>query len=89
MPDKLYNFPIDDFRANAVHTPSGVISLAESSELMTLLRNMQNDGHEVSGPVAELVALINYVSSSNRVMSDIETHIAYCSVQVRQQLNLS
>ena len=47
---------------------------------------MEHGGHEVSGAAAELVALVNYVTSSQVSMRDLQTHLDYCAMQLRQQL---
>ncbi len=35
---------------------------------------MERDGHDVSGAAAELVALVNYVTSSQLSMRELQTH---------------
>ncbi len=42
---------------------------------------MERDGHDVSGAAAELVALVNYVTSSQLSMRELQTHriSAQCS----------
>ncbi|MBW6090523.1 hypothetical protein KZ770_11535 [Escherichia coli] len=42
--------------AERIHTPGGVRSLVEESHLMTLLRQLNEDGFNVDGPMAELTA---------------------------------
>jgi hypothetical protein len=44
------------------------------------------DDHEVSGTATELVALVNYVTSSQLSMRDPQAHLDYCSLQLKQQL---
>ncbi|WP_053064324.1 hypothetical protein [Klebsiella oxytoca] len=85
MPER-YRYPIEEGFAERIHTPAGVRSLVEQSQLMELLREMQMDGHDVSGAAAELVALVNYVTSSQVSMRDLQTHLDYCAMQLRQQL---
>lgn len=80
-----YHHPLEDGFYERVHTPGGVISLVENSHLMTLLRELDKDGHDVSGALAELVALINYVTSSQMSMRDLQTHLDYCVEQLRRQ----
>lgn len=60
--------------------------MVESSHLMDLLRELDKDGHDVSGALAELVALINYVTSSQMSMRDLQTHLDFCALQLRKQL---
>ncbi|PVW43700.1 hypothetical protein [Klebsiella pneumoniae] len=80
MPER-YQYPVDD-----IHTPEGVRSLVVKSQLMELLREMERDGHDVSGAAAELVALVNYVTSSQLSMRELQTHLDFCAMQIRQQL---
>lgn len=83
---KVYNHPLDVGFSEKIHTPDGVRSLVEKSHLMELLRELEKDGHDVSGATAELVALVNYVSSSQVSLSDLSTHLDYCAEQIRKQL---
>ena len=85
MPDRIYRFPVDDFYARTVHTPAGVRNLPEKSQLMSLLRDLDGDGHDVSAPAAELAALMNYVTSSQKTMRDMLMHIDYCSDAISRQ----
>ncbi|HCO9340560.1 TPA: hypothetical protein OCC26_004927, partial [Escherichia coli] len=56
-----YHYPLEDGFTERIHTPGGVRSLVEGSHLMKLLRDLDKDGFNVDGPLAELTALINYV----------------------------
>ncbi|TYX33511.1 hypothetical protein FCG77_014905 [Klebsiella pneumoniae] len=85
MPER-YQYPVDEGFADRIHTPEGVRSLVVKSQLMELLREMDKDGHDVSGALAELVALINYVTSSQMSMRDLQTHLDFCTLQLRKQL---
>lgn len=85
MPGR-YLYPADEGFSDRIHTPEGVRSLVSKSKLMELLREMEHDGHEVSGAAAELVALVNYVTSSQVSMRDLQTHLDYCALQLKQQL---
>ncbi|MCA7435413.1 hypothetical protein LEZ84_06800 [Escherichia coli] len=53
--------------------------------MMKLLRDLDKDGFNVDGPLAELTALINYVTSSQMSMRDLQTHLDYCAEQLRKQ----
>lgn len=86
MSDQHYCFPLDEVYSHTVHTNEGVKALVERSHLMTLLREMAKDGHDVSGPAAELVALMNYVTSSQMSMRDLQMHLDYCAAHLREQL---
>lgn len=85
MPQQ-YHHPLEDGFTERIHTPAGVRSLVEKSKLMELLRELETDGHDVSGAAAELVALVNYVTSSQLSMRELQTHLDYCAIQLRQQL---
>lgn len=85
MPER-YRYPIEEGFSERIHTPAGVRSLVEKSKLMELLRELEEDGHDVSGAAAELVALVNYVTSSQLSMREFQTHLDYCAMQLRQQL---
>ncbi|WP_312731084.1 hypothetical protein [Atlantibacter hermannii] len=52
---------------------------------MELLRELADDGHDVGGAMAELVALINYVVSTKMSLDDVSTHLDYCAAIVRKQ----
>lgn len=85
--DKMqqYHYPLEDGFTERIHTPGGVRSLVEGSLLMKLLRDLDKDGFNVDGPLAELTALINYVTSSQMSMQDLQTHLDYCAEQLRKQ----
>ena len=80
-----YHYPLEDGFTERIHTPAGVRSLVEGSHLMKLLRDLDKDGFNVDGPLAELTALINYVTSSQMSMRDLQTHLDYCAEQLRKQ----
>ncbi|CAJ1239900.1 TPA: hypothetical protein LZR53_004529 [Escherichia coli] len=80
-----YHYPLEDGFTERIHTPGGVRSLVEESHLMKLLRDLNKDGFNVDGPLAELTALINYVTSSQMSMRDLQTHLDYCAEQLRKQ----
>ncbi|EDV7391486.1 hypothetical protein BFV76_002709 [Salmonella enterica subsp. enterica serovar Mbandaka] len=83
---RQYHHPLVDGFAEKIHTPGGVRSLVEGSHLMNLLRELDNDGFNVDGPLAELTALVNYVTSSQMTMQDLQTHLDYCAEQLRRQM---
>ena len=83
---RQYHHPLEKGFAEKVHTPGGVRSLVEDSHLMTLLRQLNDDGHNVDGPMAELAALVNYVTSSQISMRDLQSHLDYCAEQIRKQI---
>ncbi|HFN5854702.1 TPA: hypothetical protein ACHGIV_001016 [Escherichia coli] len=80
-----YHYPLEEGFTERIHTPGGVRSLVVGSHLMKLLRDLDKDGFNVDGPLAELTALINYVTSSQMSMRDLQTHLDYCAEQLRKQ----
>lgn len=80
-----YHHPIDEVLAKQIHTPQGVMSLIEKSHLWCLLRELETDGHDVSGAAAELAALVNYATSTRLSMKDVQTHLDYCVDIIRKQ----
>lgn len=82
---RQYHHPLEKGFAERIHTPGGVLSLVENSQLMELLRELDDDGHDVGGAMAELVALINYVVSTKMSLDDVATHLDYCAAIVRKQ----
>ncbi|HII3148472.1 TPA: phage antirepressor N-terminal domain-containing protein [Enterobacter hormaechei subsp. hormaechei] len=65
-----------------IHSPEGVLGLTEHSLLMNLLRQMEDDGHDVSGAAAELTTIFCYVTGVRRCISDITTNAQYILKQV-------
>lgn len=82
-----YNYPLTEGDEERIHSPEGVRALIEESNLMRLLRALDRDGYDISGPAAELTALINYVSSTNVSMGDLLTHLDYCTSVIKNSLN--
>ncbi|PQY42884.1 hypothetical protein C5947_01460 [Cronobacter sakazakii] len=62
------------------------MELVEKSHLMELIRELEKDGHDVSGAAAELVALVNYVTSTQLSLSDIQTHLDYCVLNLKKSI---
>jgi len=81
-----YDYPLQDGDEERIHSPDGVRALISESNLMRLLRRLDNDGYDVSGAAAELTALINYVSSTNVSMGDLLTHLDYCTSVIKNNL---
>ncbi|MGQ3663968.1 hypothetical protein [Citrobacter braakii] len=82
---RQYHHPLEEGFEERIHTPVGVRSLVEDSHLMKLLRELDKDGFNVDGPLAELTALVNYVTSSQLSMKDLQTHLDYCVERLRRQ----
>ncbi|TDN60758.1 hypothetical protein [Scandinavium goeteborgense] len=84
---RQYHHPLEKGFAERIHTPGGVRSLVEESHLMTLLRQLDGDGFNVDGPMAELAALVNYVTSSQISMKDLQSHLDYCVEKLKQEIS--
>lgn len=82
----LYNCPLREGDEERIHSPAGVRALVKDSSLMQLLLKLDKDGYDVSGAAAELTALINYVSSTNVSMSDLLSHLDYCTSIIKKNL---
>lgn len=82
---RQYHHPLEEGFEERIHTPVGVRSLVEDSHLMTLLRQLNEDGFNVDGPMAELTALVNYVTSSQMSMRDLQSHLDYCAEILRKE----
>lgn len=63
--------------AEKVNDNDGIKQLSITSMLEELLREMDQDGHDVSGPMTELVALKNYVNYSEKQLQTIKTHLEF------------
>lgn len=63
--------------AEKVNDNDGIKQLSITSMLEELLREMDRDGHDVSGPITELVALKNYVNYSEKQLQTIKTHLEF------------
>ncbi|ELY4307691.1 hypothetical protein SMZ20_000248 [Cronobacter sakazakii] len=81
-----YHHPLDEGKLGALNSPQGVMELVEKSHLMELIRELEKDGHDVSGAAAELVALVNYVTSTQVSISDIQTHLDYCVLSLKKSI---
>ncbi|HAP2672858.1 hypothetical protein ACLEUQ_00705 [Escherichia coli] len=82
---RQYHHPLEKGFAERIHTPGGVRSLVEESHLMALLRQLNEDGFNVDGPMAELTALVNYVTSSQISMKDLQSHLDYCAEILKKE----
>nr|DAR21336.1 MAG TPA: repressor protein [Caudoviricetes sp.] len=82
---RQYHHPMEKGFAERIHRPGGVRSLVEESNLMALLRKLNEDGFNIDGPMAELTVLVNYVTSSQISMKDLQSHLDYCVEKLRQE----
>lgn len=72
-----YNVPLKPGYREHIHSPEGVLGLAEHSLLMNLLNRMQEDGHDVSGAAAEFTTMVSYIVGVSKCLNDIRTHAQY------------
>lgn len=72
-----YNYPLKPGYREIIHSPEGVLGLAEHSLLMNLLNRMQDDGHDVSGAAAEFTTMVSYIVGVSKCLNDIRTHAQY------------
>lgn len=72
-----YNVPLKPGYREHIHSPDGVLGLAEHSLLMNLLNRMQDDGHDVSGAAAEFTTMVSYIVGVSKCLNDIRTHAQY------------
>lgn len=76
-----YSAPLKPGYRDLIHSPEGVVGLAERSLLMNLLNQMQDDGHDVSGAAAEFTTMISYIVGASKCLRDIQTHAQYINSQ--------
>ncbi len=72
-----YNVPLKPGYREHIHSPEGVLGLADHSLLMNLLNRMQDDGHDVSGAAAEFTTMVSYIVGVSKCLNDIRTHAQY------------
>lgn len=63
--------------AEKVNNDNGIKQLSITSMLEELLREMDQDGHDVSGPMTELVALKNYVTHTEKQKDTVRTGLEF------------
>ncbi|WP_275157768.1 BRO-N domain-containing protein [Citrobacter koseri] len=76
-----YSAPLKPGYRDMIHSPEGVVGLADRSLLMNLLNQMQDDGHDVSGAAAEFTTMISYIVGASKCLRDIQTHAQYINSQ--------
>ncbi|EAM9680171.1 BRO-like protein [Salmonella enterica] len=72
-----YSAPLKPNYREHIHSPEGVLSLSEHSLMMNLLRQLDSDGHDVEGAVAEFTAMVSYIVGVSKCLRDIQTHAQY------------
>lgn len=80
---KHYTFPLNRRNQDHIHSPDGLRELAKSSMVMKLLRELDADGHDVSGAAAEVTAMLSYIVGIGAVLRDIETHAQYVMAKAK------
>lgn len=80
---KHYTFPLNRRYQDHIHSPDGLRELARSSMVMKLLRELDADGHDVSGAAAEVTAMLSYIVGIGTVLRDIETHAQYVMAKAK------
>ncbi|WP_313021308.1 BRO-N domain-containing protein [Atlantibacter hermannii] len=72
-----YDYPLKPGYRDFIHSPEGVVGLTEYSMLMNMLRQMEEDGHDVSGAAAEFTTMVNYIVGASKCLRDIQTHAQF------------
>lgn len=72
-----YSAPLKPNYREHIHSPEGVLGLTEHSLMMNLLRQLDSDGHDVEGAVAEFTAMVSYIVGASKCLRDIQTHAQY------------
>lgn len=63
--------------AEKVNDDNVIKQLSITSMIEELLREMDQDGHDVSGPMTELVALKNYVTHTEKQKETVRTRLEF------------
>lgn len=79
-----YSAPLKPGYRDFIHSPEGVVGLAEHSMLMNLLNRMQEDGHDVSGASAEFTTMISYIVGVSQCLREMRTHADFISSKARE-----
>ena len=74
---KNYSAPLKPNYREHIHSPEGVLGLSEHSLMMNLLRQLDSDGHDVEGAIAEFTAMVSYIVGASKCLRDIRTHAQY------------
>jgi len=76
-----YHYPMKPHYQDHIHTAEGVLGLTRQSHIMALLRELQGNGNDVSAAMAEVAAMMSYITGANRCLRDIQTHAEYITQQ--------
>ncbi len=72
-----YVYQSPESYAEKVNDNDGIKQLTVTSMIEVLLREMDRDGHDVSGPMTELVALKNYITHTEKQKDTVRTGLEY------------
>lgn len=75
--DADYHYPGNDAYTEKLYSDEGIKRLTEDSKIIRLLEELERNGKNVRGARDEVNALLNYVSSSKKIKSDMVTHLEY------------
>lgn len=64
--EKKYEYPAPANYPDVVNTDKGIEKLITKSNLEALLTKMESDGHDVSAPLVELIAMRNFIVQKMR-----------------------
>ncbi|ECF5971277.1 hypothetical protein FNI63_07730 [Salmonella enterica subsp. salamae] len=78
---KRYEASLKPGYSEHIHSPEGVLGLTEHSLMMSLLRQLDADGHNVEGAFSEVTAMMNYIVGASKCLRDIQTHAQYINSQ--------
>lgn len=81
---KKYVYQSPESYAEKVNDNDGIKQLSITSMLEELLREMDQDGHDVSGPMTELVALKNYITHTEKQRNTIKTHLEFIFAELNK-----
>lgn len=81
--EQKYSYPAKPGYRDFIHSPDGVVSLAERSYLMNLLRELEENGNDVGGAAIEFTTMVNYITSTYSCIRDIQTHAEYIVKQAQ------
>ena len=78
----VYSYPLKPNYREHIHTPEGVLILVENSMVMDLLREMNDDGHNVDAALAEVTTMLNYIVGASSYLREAKTHMQYMMAKI-------
>lgn len=73
----VYSYPLKPNYREHIHTSEGVLILVENSMVMDLLREMNDDGHNVDAALAEVTTMLNYIVGASSCIREAKMHMQY------------